>query len=610
MKSLIFILIAASVLCSAEKFERFYISKGTVGNAVKALNEVSELSIIYTKAAAAVDAPSMTLKKKNSLQILKVICRVANIAYIYDSDLDVYTLKTLEEYRDQLSFTDNEKTRQFHIEPLNLKSLGVGLEDLYGDRLYLSYGLEVEQESLRVSSLDGTSNNNSNSNNNLSNNNNSNSNNNLSNNNNSNSNNSRSGRRSKSKAGGKRFNKDFTHSMNIELEKLTSSIVALERQAVIDNYINKIRQDEPLISVTLNQEHSRIIVRTADTKAMKEIAEYIEANDKKIPQVLLEMKILELTINDDFNSVFDISLKDPGGNKGTNLGGTSEDFLNLNPGNILGIDGQSFTRAQSTLAYEYLGKKVAARIELLKQDNLVETLATPILIATNNREGEIKIVSNEVFVENFEYQEARINETTGAITQPAQLTTEIRQEDVGLTLRIKPQINDDNTLSLTVFQEDSSKITNGAKVPVSINGALQDQFIDIKSEKSIHSTVIAKDKTVIAIGGLVRTENVTSISKVPILGDIPLLGYFFRSEKTENVKKELVLLITPHIMYSSQQSVKKSSDVLKKISDHKFHEGGQKSIDSKSSNLREYKNSKPKSIRDFVKDPEGYIQEK
>ena len=224
------------------------------------------------------------------------------------------------------------------------------------------------------------------------------------------------------------------------------------------------------------------------------------------------------------------------------------------------------------------------------------------LIATNNRVGEIQFTRDEVFTTGFEYTSAQTDDS-GNVTIPAVLTTETQQEEVGLILRIRPSINEDNTVTLSVYQEDSSKISDGGKIPVSIDGTLQDQLIDIKNETTTQTTVIARDNKMIAIGGLVRTENVTSTSKVPVLGDIPLLGYFFRDEVTNNRKTELVLLITPHIAKNSDESHTKSIRLIGKTSDHNFHEKGQKGLDEKNSNLKEYKNPTKNPIRDFIKDP-------
>ncbi|MCH2207562.1 MAG: hypothetical protein MK132_17025 [Lentisphaerales bacterium] len=525
------------------------------------------------------------MKNRTAKEILTIVSALSRVAYSYDKSLKIYTLKTFEDYRDEIPLIEEPLIKNFRADSLTLKNIAKGLEDLYDSRIILSEGLEIEEDPISGSTFQS----NTNTSNNRTSRSSSNSNNSLT-------------------LNSKRFNVNFNSTMNNALENIIATADDDQIQAAINKYINSIRKDEPDIYVTLNQEHSIISVRTEDNNAMEQISDYISANIQSVPQVLLEMKILELTIGDDFSSVFDYSIDDPLKNTATNLSGTGEDFLQINPGNTFSPDGIGFDRGQATLAYEFISGRVAARIELLKQDNLVETLATPILIATNNRIGEIKVVSNEVFVEGFEYEEAE-TDSNGNITNPATLTTEIRQEDVGLTLRIRPRINVDNTIALAIYQEDSSKITNGAKIPVSIAGVLQDQFIDIKSEKTISSTVIARDNTMIAIGGLVRTENSTAESKVPVLGDIPGLGFFFRDEVTTNVKKELVLLITPHIIYNSDKGKEKSQKLLKNISDHKFHNEGQNGVDKKNSNLEQYKNQTNDSIRDFIKDPVSTVED-
>ena len=578
-------ILAVSLPINAQNIEHFEFRKSKLSYVTKVLSEVSDLDIICSPAIASNEVQSITLKNRTAKEILTIISALSGVAYSYNKNLQIYTLKTFEDYRDEIPFIEEPLIKNFKADPLTLKSIAKGLEDLYDSRIQLSEGLEIEEDPISGSTFQSSNNTNSSS----------------------------SQRSSSSSnnltSNSKRFNVDFNSTMNNALESIIAKAEDNQIQAAINNYINSIRKDEPEIFVTLNQEHSLISVRTEDSNAITHISEYISANIQSVRQVLLEMKILELTIGDDFSSVFDYSIDDPFKNSATNLSGTGEDFLQVNPGNTFNPDGIGFDRGQATLAYEFISGRVAARIELLKQDNLVETLATPILIATNNRIGEIKVVSNEVFVEGFEYEEAE-TDSNGNITNPATLTTEIRQEDVGLTLRIRPRINEDRTITLAIYQEDSSKITNGAKIPVSIAGVLQDQFIDIKSEKTISSTVIARDNTMIAIGGLVRTENSTAESKVPVLGDIPGLGYFFRDEVTTNVKKELVLLITPHIIYNSDSGKEKSQKLLKDISDHKFHDEGQKGIDKKNSNIEKYKNPPNNSIRDFVKDPLGMKEEK
>jgi general secretion pathway protein D len=610
MKKLIFSLIfflSCSLLSNSKLIiERLDVREGKVSFVTKVLSEATDFSIISTEEAGEIELPPLLLKNRNFIEVISVICNMANIAYSYDNEMKIYTLKTLEEYQEDLYYSYQPRTHIFPVDPLNLMSIGQTLEDLYPDRLTFSEGYEIEQDTLGGNSGSGSGSQNNNRFN-RNDNNDDNDRNNRDNDNNRDDNFNGEGGGSNNLKGKVHF--DITPKMVLKIERIKTELKSdYEVQTAIDEYINNFRHDEPEIYVTLNQEHSHIIVRTADTKALKDIEEYIKANNIRVPQVLLEMKILELTIGDDFSSVFDYSIDSPfDSDKGlTDITGTGPDFLQLNPGNTFSQDNSSFIRGASTFAYEVLSSNVAARIEVLKRDNLVETLATPMLISANNRIAEIKIVQNDIFVTGFEFEDAQLDDNNNVVI-PAKRITNTNEEDVGLTLRIKPLINDDNTVTLTVYQEDSSKIADGASIPLSEQGGVTDLRVDIKSEKTISSTVKAKDKMTVAIGGQIRSENVTTISKVPVLGDIPLLGYFFRDEVTNNVKKELVLLITPHIMYDETVSEDTSHGLINRVSDHKFHEGDQEIIDNKNGNLIEYRKDKDKPIRDFVKETDQVI---
>ncbi|NQZ58766.1 MAG: hypothetical protein HRT88_15040, partial [Lentisphaeraceae bacterium] len=153
---------------------------------------------------------------------------------------------------------------------------------------------------------------------------------------------------------------------------------------------------------------------------------------------------------------------------------------------------------------------------------------------------------------------------------------------VGTKLKIMPSIKKDNTVTLYIELETSSKIINGGKI--FFDGA--DRNIDTKSERKITATVLAKDRHTIAIGGLITTSYEDTIDKTPILGDIPLLGFFFRKEIKKEVKKEIVLLITPYIMNDATEGEHVTGDVMNKNSNHSFHTEGVNGIDKKNKNLQ------------------------
>lgn len=595
MKSL-YLLISLLMINSlaAEKIKRLEIKEAKVSFVTRLLNEISDISVVSTPEAGKVASPSILLKNKTLPQLVSIICKMTNLAYSYDEKLDLYTIKTLKEYRDSLKYYDLVLTKHFKVKPLNLDIIGTSLEDLFGDRLQLSFGLEVEDELLGISGVGSSSGNNSFG----SNNNNSNNRNNNNNNRNDNDSSTRSNRNNQSRtqsSGGNgngsqvarnkdRFELEFTTEIVEDIEKIRREVKQDKLQEALSFYLRKIRKDELPIIVTLNQEHSQITVRTIDPSAMLEITNLVKELDKDVPQILLEMKILELNLGDGFTSTFDYQI--------TNKPSTG-DVLNL---------GDVTKNLASSLTYDTLHTNLQARIQVLKNNNQLEVLATPILMSANNREAIFEVVDEDLLLEGFDTGTRNValgDNVTGTevFAIPRFVTT-----DIGLTLGIRPKIIDKNKLTLTIAQASSDKKVGATTVQFLVGDNLEERTIDIKSERAIVQTVKAVDGRTIAVGGLVDTRNETKEVKTPILGDIPLLGYFFREEVTSNVKTELILLITPHIIYS-EEDLKKSKELMKKLSDHKFHEGGQKAIDDKNSTIKEYKNPTKNPIRDFVKDP-------
>ena len=113
-------------------------------------------------------------------------------------------------------------------------------------------------------------------------------------------------------------------------------------------------------------------------------------------------------------------------------------------------------------------------------------------------------------------------------------------EDVGIELTVTPHVRGGNYIIMEIHSEVSAIkewriLSNGDEVP-------------IISTKQTDTEVMIKDNSTLVIGGLVNTEKRESVSKVPILGDIPLLSYFFKYKKIENIKKELLVFITPQLL--------------------------------------------------------------
>ncbi len=172
----------------------------------------------------------------------------------------------------------------------------------------------------------------------------------------------------------------------------------------------------------------------------------------------------------------------------------------------------------------------AAVINALASDANTNILSTPTLVTLDNEEAEIVIGENVPFVTG---SFTNTGATAGA-TNPFQT---IQREDVGLTLKIKPQINEGDAMRLDIEQEVSS-------IADSVAGAAD----IITNKRSIKTSVMVDDGQVVVLGGLIEERINESVQKVPLLGDIPYLGALFRSKTSDVNKTNLMVFIHPVIL--------------------------------------------------------------
>lgn len=151
-------------------------------------------------------------------------------------------------------------------------------------------------------------------------------------------------------------------------------------------------------------------------------------------------------------------------------------------------------------------------------------LSTPTLLTLDNAEASILVGQEVPFV-------------TGSVTQNnANPYQTIERKEVGVKLRIKPQINIDNSVRLDIVQEVSSIAESSAASDV------------ITNKREIKTKVMVEDNGLVILGGLISDELSTSNQRVPLLGDIPYLGRLFRSDATRNTKQNLMVFIRPRIL--------------------------------------------------------------
>ncbi|MEZ5543224.1 MAG: type II secretion system secretin GspD [Pseudomonadota bacterium] len=168
----------------------------------------------------------------------------------------------------------------------------------------------------------------------------------------------------------------------------------------------------------------------------------------------------------------------------------------------------------------------AAVLNALARDGNTNILSTPTLVTLDNEEAEILIG------ENVPFRTGSFTSAAGDATNPF---TTISREDVGLKLKIKPQINEGDALRLDIQQEVSSVKSTGSDGPTT-------------SKRSIKTSVIADNGQIVVLGGLIDETVNEGVQKVPLLGDIPLLGLLFKSKTADVTRNNLMVFIHPVIL--------------------------------------------------------------
>lgn len=203
--------------------------------------------------------------------------------------------------------------------------------------------------------------------------------------------------------------------------------------------------------------------------------------------------------------------------------------------------------------------KIAALVSMLAGDSHTNILSTPSLVTLDNEEAEIVVGQNVPFVTGS-------YSNTGGGTTPANPFNTIQRQDVGLTLKIKPQINEGNTIKMEVTQEVSSIAPSSAASDI------------ITNKRAIKTSVLVDDGQIIVLGGLIKDDLLESEQKVPGLGDIPLLGWLFRYQKTQKIKTNLMVFIHPRIL--------KDNNTMMSLTSNKYDYLRTQQMDMKEKGLR------------------------
>ena len=204
-----------------------------------------------------------------------------------------------------------------------------------------------------------------------------------------------------------------------------------------------------------------------------------------------------------------------------------------------GPDGSPVTTTLSIPQY-------AALFSLNEFNDSVNVLSTPQILTSDNKEAEILVGENVPFISQ---------QQTGVTTGTAILNSIVRQ-DIGIILRITPQITEGDHIRLDIYQEISSLKDQRDILTINLGPSI--------TKRSTKTSVVVKDNQTVVIGGLMQENVQDTVIKVPLLGDIPVLGWLFKTTKTTRTKTNLLVFLNPHII--------KESERLQRITEKKYKE--------------------------------------
>lgn len=316
-------------------------------------------------------------------------------------------------------------------------------------------------------------------------------------------------------------------------------------------------RQEATLSVFLR--NNCIGVRSVHESIHDEIGKIISALDTPTRQVLLEVKVLRVSLGDAFESVFKFAYS-------RNNGGSQTDATWLGGSDIAG----------STLSFSYLDQHIEATLKLLKTDDRLHSVATPMLLCANNAPAEFFSGVTRMITTNYDF-ETRYGENNEAVDIARPI---VEERGIGTMVRIKPSINTDGTITLRFRLELSSVNPDGASIyEVDNNGNLIALPIDTVDEERAESIVVARHGQAVVMGGLISESITRNHRRVPVVGDIPIVGTFLGQRVDDVSRNETIMVIIPHIIATGGlENSAASEKVLKNNATHPLAGSRAKSI--------------------------------
>ena len=311
------------------------------------------------------------------------------------------------------------------------------------------------------------------------------------------------------------------------------------------NYTNSTTVGDAVISSDME---SRNLIVVTDPKTYQIIKNIVADLDRPRPQVLIDCVFVQVTHNNELDLGTEMTYQGPISIK-TNPTGTATSQFGLGLAGaanaavpdlgtgLLATPGSTTTANSGTTSsngafYSLVGRDINATIHALASVNKTEVLSRPSVLTRNNQQATILVGETIPII---------TSSTPSALTGVP--TNTIEQQDIGIILKVTPFITAEGNVEMILDPEISS--LSSQSVPIGNNATFP-----VINKISADTVVVTPNNQTVVIGGLMQTQKTSTENKIPLLGDIPILGSAFKFKTSNTTKTELIIFLTPHIIRS------------------------------------------------------------
>ncbi len=278
---------------------------------------------------------------------------------------------------------------------------------------------------------------------------------------------------------------------------------------------------------------SNTVLLSYNPRMESQIVEMISKLDQQPPQVMIQVLLAEVTLSDNLELGMEFALQDLRFTENATVGanntvqGTGFDIVT---GTDVGAAGSG-----SGFSFTITGEDFNFLFHALQGESRIDVLSRPSIMVADNEKANITVGTRVPVVQN-------VTVATGGVVVPS-----VTYEKVGILLDVEPHINPDGYVNMTVKPTISDIGTSSISVGSGIN-------LPTFLERSAETVVTVRDGETIVIGGLIKSSDIGGETKVPIAGDVPILGNLFRASTRRKEKTELLIVLTPRVIRTDEEA--------------------------------------------------------